>query len=257
MSDASNRHLFTAEERSRLRSDLLEYAANDTRLSGAAITGSAAAGVEDQWSDIDLAFGITQAHEVPDVLADWTAHMYKHHLALHHVDVTFGKWLYRVFLCPDTLQVDLAFAPASDFGALTPSFRLVFGKANELYNLPSARTENLIGLGWLYALHARTCIARGRLWQAEYMISSVRDNALALSCIRHGLSSVHGRGIDQLPPSVVEQFEPSLVRHLDRAELSRAFDVVLTGLLGEIRHVDQELADRLRPSLILLSQNHG
>ena len=33
--------MFNSEERDRLRSDLLEYAAKDQRISGAAITGSA------------------------------------------------------------------------------------------------------------------------------------------------------------------------------------------------------------------------
>jgi hypothetical protein len=33
-------------------------------------------------------------------------------------------------------------------------------------------------MGWLYALHARSSIARGRVWQAEYMISWV-DAGLA------------------------------------------------------------------------------
>src|SRR5580700_5239730 len=101
--------MFTPEERARLRSGLLDYAAGDRRISGAAITGSLAAGREDQWSDIDLAFGVGDAAELPNVLADWTSYMYHRHLALHHLDVRFGEWIYRVFLLPSTLQVDLAF----------------------------------------------------------------------------------------------------------------------------------------------------
>jgi len=79
--------MFTPEERSRVRSGLLDHAAGDRRISGAAITGSAAAAREDRWSDIDLAFGVGNAGELPKVLADWTAHMYHRHLALHHLDV--------------------------------------------------------------------------------------------------------------------------------------------------------------------------
>ena len=41
--------MFNSEERDRLRSDLLEYAAKDQRITGAAITGSAAAEREDRW----------------------------------------------------------------------------------------------------------------------------------------------------------------------------------------------------------------
>src|ERR1700689_3830268 len=203
--------MFTPEERDRLRSGLLEHAARDRRISGAAITGSAAAGREDRWSDIDLAFGVGDAGELSNVLSDWTAHMYRQHLALDHLDVTSGAWIYRVFFLSSTLQVDLAFVPATEFRALAPTFRLMFGKANDPRHVPSPPPHDIIGLGWLYALHARSCIARGKVWQAEYMISGIRDNALALACIRHGLPAVHGRGIDLLPTEVAAQFEGALV----------------------------------------------
>src|SRR5579864_5991189 len=196
--------MFTSEERDRLRSDLLEYAAKDQRISGAAITGSAAAAREDQWSDIDLAFGVTGA-ELPNVLSDWTAHMYRQYLALHHLDVRAGGWIYRVFLLPSTLQVDLAFVSATEFRALAHTFRLMFGAANESRHASPPLPGDIIGLAWLYALHARTSIARGSLWQAEYMISGVRDNVLALACLRHGLSAVHGRGMGLLPRAVAAQ----------------------------------------------------
>ena len=124
--------------------------------------------------------------------------------------------------------------------------RDLFGVANGSQHAPPPLPGNIIGLAWLYALHARSCIARRKLWQAEYMISGVRDNALALACIRHGLPAVQGRGMDLLPNGMAEHFEDSLVRQLNTAELSRAFRVVIYGLLGEISCVDKELAARLR-----------
>lgn len=249
--------MFTSEQRARLRSDLIDYATRDRRISGAAITGSAAAEREDRWSDIDLAFGVVDAAELPNVLSDWTAHMYAQHLAVHHLDVKSGVWIYRVFLLPSTLQVDLAFVPATEFRALSPTFRLMFGKATESRHVPPPLPADIIGLGWLYALHARTCIARRNLWQAEYMISGVRDHALALACIRHGLPAAHGRGMDQLPSSVTAQFEGSLVRQLDITDLSRAFRVVVHGLLSEIRSTDEELARRLEVTLTQLSETRA
>ena len=246
--------MFTPEERDRLRSGLLEYAGRDQRISGAAITGSAAAHREDRWSDVDLAFGVRDAAELPNVLSDWTGHMYQQHLALHHVDVRSGGWIYRVFLLPNTLQVDIAFAPATEFRALAPTFRLMFGEANESKHVPPPLPGNIIGLAWLYALHVRSCIARRKLWQAEYMISGMRDNALALACVRHGLPTAYGRGMDLLPSGVAAQFEGSLVQQLDTAELSRAFRVVIQGLLSEIRYADHELAGRLQEALTRLTE---
>lgn len=246
--------MFTPEERSRLRSNLLEYAASDQRISGAAITGSAAAAREDRWSDIDLAFGLSSAAELPNVLSDWTVRMYDQHLALHHLDVVRGAWIYRVFLLPNTMQVDLAFVSATEFRALAPTFRLMYGEANRPSHAPPPPPGEIIGLAWLHALHARSSIARQNLWQAEYMISGVRDNALALACIRHGLPSAYGRGIDQLPSEVTAQFEGSLVQKLEPAELSRTLQVAVCGLLSEIRSVDEQLASRLQETLTGLTE---
>jgi hypothetical protein len=246
--------IFTPEERGQLRSDLLNYARADARISAGAITGSAATGQENRWSDIDLAFGVGDALALPDVLSDWTALMYDRHRALHHHDVKAGAWIYRVFFLASTLQVDLAFVPDSEFRALAPSFRLMFGKENEPQHASPQLASEIVGWGWLYALHARSSIARRKLWQAEYMISGVRDHVLALACIRHGLPSVHGRGIDRLPSDVLGGFEGAMVRQLEIAELTRAFRVVLNGLLNEIQNVDGDLAKRLQAPLMALAE---
>jgi hypothetical protein len=246
--------MFTPDQRTRVRSDLLRYATHDQRVSGAAITGSAAADCEDEWSDIDLAFGLADPVDVQAVLSDWTSYMYKKHSAIHHVDVNAGLWIYRVFLLPDALQVDLAFVQATEFRPLAPTFLLVSGTANESRTFPAPTPGGIIGMGWLHALHARSCIARMRLWQAEYMISGVRDHALTLACIRHGLPAVHGRGIDRLPRELSKQFEASLVRHLSTPELCRAFEVAVDGFRTEVKAVDEKLGERLQQTLVSLTE---
>lgn len=245
--------MFTAEERARLRSDLLEFGQRDARITGAAVTGSLAAESEDQWSDIDLAFGVSDGRDVPNILSDWTRHLYQATSVLHHFDLKSGSWTYRVFLFANTLQVDLAFVAASEFRALSPSFRLLFGSTNEPRHLPPPSTTDLIGMGWLYALHVRSAIARNRLWQAEYMISGMRDHALALACVRRNLPAVHGRGFHMLPREQTAQFEPSLVRELVPAELLRAFRALTEVFLTEVKLADPEL-ERLQGVLLELTE---
>jgi hypothetical protein len=246
--------MFTPEERARLGSDLLGSGQRDARITGAAVTGSLATNTEDEWSDIDLAFGVTEAGEVPNVLSDWTRNLYEANSVLHHFDVKSGPWTYRVFLLANTLQVDLAFVAASQFRALAPSFRLVVGSANEPCHLPPPSATDLIGMGWLYALHVRSAIARNRLWQAEYMISGMRDQALALACLRRNLPAVQGRGFHMLPSEVTAGLEPSLVRELAPAELSRAFRTVTAAFLCEVNHADAELGQRLQGVLMELTE---
>ncbi|HEY3835617.1 MAG TPA: hypothetical protein VGL72_03565 [Bryobacteraceae bacterium] len=246
--------MFTPDQRHHIRSTVLGRAAADPRICSAAITGSGSTGAEDEWSDIDLAFAVADGVELTAAVSDWTTYLYSAHSAIHHLDVPSGPWLYRVFLLPGTLQVDIAFVAAAEFRPMASTFKLVFGSAKESGNFPSPSPESLIGLGWLYALHARSCIARARLWQAEYMISGLRDQALALACIRYGLPSVHGRGIDQLPSEVTKRFERGLVQALDRTELARAFGSVLDCFLVEVGVADRRLEQQIRETVELLKR---
>ena len=237
--------MFTPEDRDELRDTLIAAARADERIASAALTGSAAIGATDRWSDVDLALGVDAAADYTQVVADWTDRMYRAHGAVHHLDVVHEGILYRVFLLASTLQVDLAFWPAAEFGATGPTFRLLFGTANERPPRPAPSAAELIGLGWLYALHVRSSIARGRAWQAEYMLSAARDQVLALICLRYGLSAVEGRGIDSLPPEATAALAGALIRSLDIAELRRAFGVVSDALIAETERADAGLASRL------------
>jgi hypothetical protein len=237
--------MYTVAERETLRDALIATARADERVAGAALTGSAAVDAEDEWSDIDLALDLTPGADAGAVLADWTAVMYSQYGAVHHTDVWSRQTVYRVFLLASTLQVDIAFAPAGEFGALGPSFRLLFGEAVEqpAWSVPAA--EDLIGMGWLYALHARSSIARGKVWQAEYMISGVRDHVLMLACLRHGVPHFQERGLHLLPEATTTAVEGTLVRSLEPAELQRAFRASVDVLLAEVAYADDPLAVRL------------
>ena len=241
--------MFQPAEREALRDALVAAARDDPRIGAAALTGSAALEREDRWSDVDLALRLADDAGLDAVVDDWTARMYGEHDAVHHVDVRLGATLFRVFLIRNTLQVDIAFWSAAEFGAMGPSFRLLFGTAGERPPGKAPDPLHLIGMGWLYALHVRSALARGRLWHAEYMLSAARDQVLALACVRHGLPAAYARGAHDLPAEVVAPLEAALVGSLDTGELERAFRAVTGVLLDEIRHVDADLADRLAAPL--------
>jgi len=247
--------MFSEDDRDRIRARLLDWAHADRHITGAAITGSAARGAEDRWSDIDLFFGVTDETPPEEVLGDWSAFVYQELGALHHFDLRSRGAIYRAFLLPTCLEVDLAYTPAAEFGALGPSFQVLFGEAIERPHTPPVDRDHTIGLAWHHVLHARICIERNKLWQAEYWISAVRDYALTLACLRFGLPSVHAKGVDGLPPEVTMRFEDALVRTLTPSELRRALSVVVTQFLRELREADADLADRLEGSLLELVKN--
>jgi predicted nucleotidyltransferase len=231
--------VFTAEDRARIRSSLLDYAAADEAISAAALVGSTATGHEDAWSDIDLALRLTAQASVDDVAHRWAKYLRESHDARHHVDINAGGTLYRVFLLSHSLQVDISFWPDEDFRATQPGFALVFGAANPPTTNPEPDVDHLIGVAWLYALHARSAIARGRLWQAVMMLDATRDMVISLACVRHVENAHHGRGVDRLPGVFLQSLERARARSVELNELRRS----LAGTLSLLHHE----ATRLRP----------
>lgn len=244
--------MFSQRERDDLRECLVAAARADDRIIAAATVGSAAVAREDEWSDIDLAFRLSPGPEPVDVGDIWTGWMYENYGAVDHLDLWSGSTLFRVFLLSSSMQVDLSFWPSDTFAASGRSFRLLFGEANDPKPSPLPAPKTLIGMGWLYALHARSSIARGRNLQALYMVNGVRDHVVSLACLRYGLPAHQGRGVDDLPHELVETIADTLVRGLDPSELSRAFASTMRALLGEAEQIDPDLASRLREPVIEL-----
>ncbi len=247
--------MFTVEERDRVRDRLVQMSREDPRLVAGALVGSTAAGGGDQWSDLDLTFGLADNAILDDVLADWTARLKSQFGAVHLFDLPHLSTMYRVFLLPGNLQVDLSFTPGNKFLAQGLKYDLLFGNALERDQAKPSPAEHVFGLAVVYLLHARACIARGRMWEAEYCISAARDQALSLACQHRGLKTSYGRGFDDLPRDTLKPFTETLVGPLERTQLLRALSKTIDELLQNSQDV-RELASRLEFGLreLALSQ---
>lgn len=238
--------MFTVEQRDRARDHVLEMARADARVVAAAAIGASAEGGGDRWSDLDLTFGLADGVSIQEVLDDWTGRLTEDLVAVHLFDLTFLSSVYRVFLLPGCLQVDLSFTPSAEFGALGPRFSLLFGTAVERDRPRPAPARHHLGLAVHHAVRARLSVERGRLWQAEHWIGQLRDHALALACDGRGLEAGNGREYDQLPAEVLDRFADTLVRAVERQELLRALGAAIDALLREAGELAAPVAPRLR-----------
>ena len=243
--------MFTVEQRDALREHLLQLAAEDERVVAGAVVGSLAVDGGDRFSDLDLTFGIADLVPVAEVLDDWTRMLIGERDAVHLVDLERGPTTYRVFLLPDALQFDLSMTTAARFRPAGPRFRLLFGETaagdHEVSTPPVA--HDLFGWGVIYALHARACIERGRVWQAEHYVGAVRDHALSLACLREGLPAVQARGYDDLSGETLARFEDAHITALEPESLGVALAASVVALMREgaearLPHVDV-IAQRL------------
>lgn len=243
--------MFDLEERRGVRERLLAAARQDPGIVAAAITGSDALDAADRWSDIDLALAIPDRPGA--VLQRWTALLYQDFAAVHHWDLPSGLTIYRVFLLPGWLEVDIAFTPEAEFGPLGPAWRTVFGHATQPAARQAPDREHLVGLAWHHALHARTSIERHRWWQAQYWIGALRDQIIALACLRLGHPTAYGKGAHLLPQELTKPLEAALVRSLDESELRRALNAAAASLARELEDTNPAFAAQLGPMLTALT----
>ena len=242
--------MFTVEQRDALRERLLRLAEEDDRVVAGAAVGSLAVDGGDRFSDLDLTFGIADDVPVTDVLDDWRRRLVDELDAVHLTDLERGPTIYRVFLLPDALQFDLSMTPAAEFRPAGPRFRLLFGetKGEPAVSIPPA-ARDLFAWGVIYALHARACIERGRVWQAEHYVGAVRDHALSLACLSKGLPAVQARGYDDLPAETLARFEGAHVGTVELEALRAALaasvlELVRAGEEARLPHTDT-VAQRL------------
>jgi hypothetical protein len=227
--------VFTVDQRDALRDHLLRLAEEDEHVVAGAAVGSLAVDSGDRFSDLDLTFGIADHVAVADVLDGWTRRLIEDLDAVHLADLERGPTTYRVFLFPDALQFDLSMTPAAQFRPAGPRFRLLFGEtaAGEPNVSPPPVAADLFGWGVIYALHARACIERGRVWQAEHYVGSVRDHALSLACLREGLPAVQARGYDDLAAETLARFEGAHVGAVAPEALRAALAASVRALMRE------------------------
>jgi hypothetical protein len=241
--------VFTVEQRDALRRRVLELAEQDARVVAGAVVGSFAVDAGDRFSDLDLTFGIANGVGVTDVLEDWTRTLVDELEAVPLADLERGPTTYRVFVFPDALQLDLSMTPAARFRPAGPRFRLLFGETaadgpeastapGGLFIPTPAVPGDIFGWGVIYALHARACIGRGRVWQAEHYVGAVRDHALSLACLREGRPAVQARGYDDLSAGTLARFDRAHVVALEVDALRTALAASVRELMNEGTEAD-------------------
>jgi hypothetical protein len=241
-----SRLVFTVEQRDALRERLLRLAESDERVVAGAAVGSLAVDGGDRFSDLDLTFAVADHVPVAGVLGDWTRTLIDEQDAVQLADLERGSTTYRVFLLPNALQFDLSMTPAAQFRPAGPRFRLLFGETaagsaeatrpqtpGHLFIPTPVVAHDLFGWGVVYALHARACIERGRVWQAEHYVGAVRDHALSLACLREGLLAVQARGCDDLSAETVARFDAAHVAAVDPDALRATLAASVRGLMRE------------------------
>lgn len=249
--------VFDVADREALRARLVQFAEADGRVSAAASLGSAARGELDRWSDIDLALRLVPGSEA-DVVADgWTSYVAETEQVVDHLDVRASGALYRVLLLASSLQVDLSFWPHDQPLADGAPVAVLFGEVPVAPAEPADEPDTArsgVRMGWLYALHARSALGRGRCWQALWMLESIRNVVVGLYCRRLDLPPSEGRGVDRLPPALLDGLARSHPSSVQPDQLWATFAILVGLLLEEAERHTVQVSDDLARVIVELAR---
>lgn len=237
--------MFTVEFREEVRNKIIAKAKQDKRIVSAAVVGSYSVGKEDRWSDIDLTFAVSENISVSEVLQEWSDFVVHEFSAVVLSDVSRSNTVYRVFMLPGCLQMDLSFSPEKDFGAVGNTFKLLFGTHNEKPQPKGQSVEEIFGMLVHHLVRARFCAERNRLWQAEFWISESRNYALKLCCMANSLNTDYARGFDDLPSDILSLFKETFVKELTKSEILRVQKLIIT-TLPEISAEIKKLSEKVK-----------
>lgn len=253
--ESRKRKMFTSEFREKVREEIIANAKLDGRISSAAEVGSYARNAQDRWSDIDLTFGFDDTVSIDTILNSWTEYVSSQFSGVPILDIQRGKTIYRVFILPGCLQVDLSFTPQTGFGSAGPDFMLHYGRQDKNTQITPPNAAELYGYMVHHLVRVRICIERNRLWQAEFWLNEARNYALKLCCLFRGLKTDHGRGFDDLPSDILEPYKNSFVKQPTREEITKGLSVILSQLDNISPEVNL-LNGRLRKQLLDLNIYH-
>ena len=240
--------MYTIEDRDAARARVIEMARADERVVAGAEIGAIAKGTSDRYSDLDLTFGVADGVSVDDVLADFTGGMSRELEAVQLFDLPVPPTMYRVFLLPGNLQIDVSFTPGTELIGRGLKHTVLFGKVRERDARSPRPLEDIWGWAVHHALRARFSIERGNVWHAEFWIDELRVHALMLACRRRGLPGDYGRGFDELPTDVHEAAVKALPGSVEPNELRRALRHAIELLIAESGDLG-ESARKLEPQL--------
>ena len=201
---------------------------------------------------------MTRGTEPGEVAERWTRQLRQDEVVIDHLDLQASGALYRVFLLRSTLQLDLSFWPHGSFVTGGAPVQALFGQpvesveqvaGQEAGQVAGEEAMRWVRMAWLHALHARSALARGRSWQVLWMLGGIRDQLVSLYCLRYGLPTHQGRGVDELPDPVRTELARTLVASTDPAVLGDTFGTLVDLLLEEADRQDLPLPPGLPQAL--------
>ena len=227
--------MFTEQDRDRVYEEGASHGpGRDPRVVAAAVVGSLAIrGPAIVGPICDLTFGVSDEASIPEVLNTWSERLAQTFDAAALFDLPSGGAIYRVFLLRGCLQVDLCSPRPRSSERSVPTFGCCLEARCRSPTAGRRRRPTSSATPCTTRFERESASSAAGWWQAEYWISSLRDNAMSLARRRRGLAVYYGRGFDNLPAEIRSHAEGALVRALEPETLEKALQCGVELLLTE------------------------
>lgn len=247
-----------AQQRADVVNRLSEALREDDRIAGAILVGSGATGFVDDASDIDLAAPVLAGSDAAHVFDDWKGRV-EHLLGVrYYADTAFTEAHHlMVLLCDGGLEVDLSFPALNSLAPLTPHWRVLWERTDEVTRRMSHTSETksidekrayiwALNRGVHRAIYAAKALRRGQLWKGMLLLDELRCRTLQLASLNifgTTYSDILGpdgieRHADHLPHDLLTAIARTLPARADLQSLRASLDACAGIMLQQAAALD-------------------
>lgn len=238
--------LFTPERRTEILENLLIFLQTDEQVSGVVMVGSTADDFRDTYSDINLLVIVADSLPVYPVYHKWKTRFTALYNRLSGFEMRQdGECYHFGCLLDNYLGLEMQFLKLEKLVATRKPWKIAFDRAGNLAThlertyaeeqlaAPVREYKRIMETIWQPILKCVAALRRDEIWRALYLLEDLRDSAVRIAGMNHGVDTYGFTAVDHLPEMFLVHLRHTIPTSTSTPAIRRALKTAVILLFRE------------------------
>lgn len=238
--------LFTPERRVEILENLLIFLKTDDQISGVVMVGSTAENFRDNYSDINLLVITADNLPVYPVYHKWKTRFTALYNRLSSFETGYdGERYHFGCLLDNYLSLEMHFLKLEKLIAKRKPWQIAFDRVGNLEHhlertyaeeqmvAPVREYTRIMETIWLPIMKCVAALRRDEIWRALYLLEELRDKAVQIAGMNHGIDTHGFTAVDYLPEMFLVHLRHTIPTSTSTPAIRRALKTAVVLLFRE------------------------
>lgn len=252
--------IFSPQRRDEVLENLRTFLQADEQVAGVVLLGPLAQGRQDLFGGLALQIVVKNGAVFPSLYRKWKQRLQALFPAAYLFEENVTEHSARLHLMlSDYLELDLHLVRLAHLRARRKPWKVLFdqtlaneleGKLNATYqpsphDRPTRLYQETMSTVWRPIVRCVAAVKRGDVWQAIYMLDTLRHLTIQIAAVNHDLEAAEFAEVDQLPEMLLIRLRHTVPTSLSQTALRRALRTTVLLLFSEAEQLEQKLGVEL------------